>query len=396
MRTSLRSAFFLTALFLFLSASAFPADHYRARFTNDTPLELIAIRMDLDTTQGEVRRDRTDVHLPEDGSYSIDITGAIQPLRIAVEVVNGLFVFDDLSTLEMLPMMDFDVSLEDDDVWLIQSVPSGDDCKAKGKYIRYLTAANSVNAVDKTAIVKAKTNDEARQLVEAIVAAAGEPESMDVEAGPIWDNDHARERCPESIAEWGEEHGTDGSPRWNGQWTTTIPGEMSVCGMVRGPARLEETLFENDEDQTLSFPIEWNGRLGVGRTLPLERGSDAVAISLRLDLLDDSLEETLDALRQDGFRPWSSRIEYKSNREETEEQYEETPPEEAMKAILQHFDSARSEKTINVMQIILVDEETFKKAQAEESVENRSGVLLFCSQEVLDAIFLPDVSIILP
>ncbi|GHB22545.1 hypothetical protein GCM10007094_08390 [Pseudovibrio japonicus] len=45
----------------------------------------------------------------------------------------------------------------------------------------------------------------------------------DVEAGPIWNQLDAEEKCPQVAAEAG---GT-----WNGQWTTTIPGEMSVCGV---------------------------------------------------------------------------------------------------------------------------------------------------------------------
>lgn len=43
----------------------------------------------------------------------------------------------------------------------------------------------------------------------------------DVKAGPIWDNNDARERCPEVCAENGG---------WNGQWTTTEEGVQSVCG----------------------------------------------------------------------------------------------------------------------------------------------------------------------
>lgn len=46
--------------------------------------------------------------------------------------------------------------------------------------------------------------------------------TIDIPAGPIWNNDDAQVKCPIVCASRG---GT-----WNGQWTTVIEGEMSVCG----------------------------------------------------------------------------------------------------------------------------------------------------------------------
>jgi hypothetical protein len=44
-----------------------------------------------------------------------------------------------------------------------------------------------------------------------------------VEAGPIWSNHDAKAKCP----------GVCGGPkRWNGQWWTTRPGQMSVCECI--------------------------------------------------------------------------------------------------------------------------------------------------------------------
>lgn len=57
---------------------------------------------------------------------------------------------------------------------------------------------------------------------------ANEGVAIDVEAGPIWDNDHARKRCPELLAEWLKAN-PDKDAVWTGNWTTTIRGEMSVC-----------------------------------------------------------------------------------------------------------------------------------------------------------------------
>ena len=48
--------------------------------------------------------------------------------------------------------------------------------------------------------------------------------TLDVLAGPIWNNDDAQTKCPVVCASYG---GT-----WNGQWSTVVEGKMSVCGCV--------------------------------------------------------------------------------------------------------------------------------------------------------------------
>lgn len=44
----------------------------------------------------------------------------------------------------------------------------------------------------------------------------------DVNAGPIWNQQIANDTCPKVCMQQGQS--------WNGQWTTTKPGSMSVCG----------------------------------------------------------------------------------------------------------------------------------------------------------------------
>ncbi|MBL8345723.1 MAG: RICIN domain-containing protein [Rubrivivax sp.] len=46
--------------------------------------------------------------------------------------------------------------------------------------------------------------------------------TRDVEAGPLFSNAEAARKCP-AVCSPG---------RWNGQWVTTVPGRMSVCGCV--------------------------------------------------------------------------------------------------------------------------------------------------------------------
>jgi hypothetical protein len=50
--------------------------------------------------------------------------------------------------------------------------------------------------------------------------------TIDVLAGPIWNQDDAKEKCPIVCASYGGE--------WNGQWTTPDEtfGKMSVCGCI--------------------------------------------------------------------------------------------------------------------------------------------------------------------
>ena len=46
--------------------------------------------------------------------------------------------------------------------------------------------------------------------------------ATDIQAGPIWDNSDAQLKCPVTCETVGG--------NWNGNWTTTVWNEMSVCG----------------------------------------------------------------------------------------------------------------------------------------------------------------------
>lgn len=49
----------------------------------------------------------------------------------------------------------------------------------------------------------------------------------DMPAGPIYSNSQAEQQCPTVCA--------SADSTWNKQWTTTVPGKMSVCGCVANP-----------------------------------------------------------------------------------------------------------------------------------------------------------------
>ncbi|WP_263143800.1 mannan-binding lectin [Pseudomonas sp. RIT-PI-AD] len=53
----------------------------------------------------------------------------------------------------------------------------------------------------------------------------GQCKATDVQAGPIWNNDDAQQKCVQTCKDKGG---------WNGNWTTTVQGRMSVCGCCGG------------------------------------------------------------------------------------------------------------------------------------------------------------------
>ena len=57
--------------------------------------------------------------------------------------------------------------------------------------------------------------------------AAGMGECLDVQAGPIMSNSQAEAICGGASGACGN---SSSILKWNGQWTTTVPGKMSVCG----------------------------------------------------------------------------------------------------------------------------------------------------------------------
>ena len=52
-------------------------------------------------------------------------------------------------------------------------------------------------------------------------AAIAQDKTIDVQAGPIWNQSDAQAKCPNLARQNG---GT-----WTGNWRTTVPGRMSVC-----------------------------------------------------------------------------------------------------------------------------------------------------------------------
>lgn len=75
--------------------------------------------------------------------------------------------------------------------------------------------------------------------------------TRNIEAGPIWSQSDAEDKCPRLAAE--------AQGQWTGQWRTTVPGQMSVCEVTdRAPVRtqsVEAGPIWNQSDANLKCPV---------------------------------------------------------------------------------------------------------------------------------------------
>ncbi|MFY7803343.1 MAG: mannan-binding protein [Limnoraphis robusta] len=99
----------------------------------------------------------------------------------------------------------------------------------------------------------------------AIFAFSSPAFALDVKAGPIWNNDDAKVKCPVAAQVY--------NAQWNGQWTTTVPGQMSVCGTnaaflptISLPGDVNAGPIWNNDDAKVKCPVAaasangvWNG-----------------------------------------------------------------------------------------------------------------------------------------
>lgn len=95
---------------------------------------------------------------------------------------------------------------------------------------------------------------------------AGPALALDIPAGPIWNNEDAKLKCPVAAHVY--------QTPWNGQWKTTIPGRMSVCGTnlrvlptIKIPGDVFAGPIWNNEDARVKCPVAayaargtWNGQ----------------------------------------------------------------------------------------------------------------------------------------
>ncbi|MBX3563844.1 MAG: mannan-binding lectin [Sphingomonas sp.] len=99
----------------------------------------------------------------------------------------------------------------------------------------------------------------AGMLVTAPAFAQNQPQTIDVNAGPIWNQPDANAKCPKVAGDYGG--------KWNGQWKTTVPGKMSVCGVTFYTRDVEAGPIWNQSDANVKCPAAtrkaggvWNGQ----------------------------------------------------------------------------------------------------------------------------------------
>ncbi len=369
-------------------------------YENETPFELVSIRATLETTRG-MRNTHSRVNLARGGAYSIGVNGAVKPLRIQVEFAAGRLEFDDLSGLRAEEDMRLAVIHDESGTRLEQAGTDDPPRAAQGRAVWFLNDGNRPNAVSKAVIVKAENMDDVRRMVKDAVSAAGggqKQASFAVEAGPIWNNDHAGERCPELLKEWSGTRGP-GEPeaRWAGGWSTTVPDQMSVCVFLAGPAGIEDTLFEEDEGKKLAFPVAWGDTVGVGQAAPLSDDSPDIAVLLRLALKENTLRAVFEDLAKEGYRPWTADVRKRRIEDGVVLRYGKggKDAEADWAGLFETLAAARGDCSLHDAAVVLVSEKSFRDAAEDKKPAPAPGVLLRCGPGNVEAVFVPDGSILM-
>jgi hypothetical protein len=333
------------------------------------------------------------------------VQGVILPERILIDTATATYDFDDLSGLNPDREMRLEV-LREDGLPRLRRLDS-EDAEVVGMAIEYLTPENRPNAVDRGFLTRARSLEDIQALVKTAMKDAtrdefGEEPSFDLEAGLIMDQEQAESRCPEVVEEWNAAN--DGAALWNGNWSTTVPDEMSVCGCAPGVVTLSGTLFEQDDGwgKALSFPLLWMEWIGVARVRAVD-GDDSgkgLVIDLRFSLPDEGREEMLDELmsdlRVDGFRPWSFQMAAVDREEEKiaevelafhdgdKDKYD--AQDEMQEALFAAYNDADTLQAI----AIWVEEEEYEKARNGEDLSAAQAVRILFGKRTFNAIFVPD------
>ena len=395
----------ISALFFSVGVGVLAGERADLLFTNGLNQEILLCRVKYSTPYDEPRYMSSGILLPPGQEWRVGVQGVILPERILIDTATATYYFDDLSGLNPDRTMRLEVLHEDGQPRLRRL--DSEDTEVVGMAIEYLTPENRPNAVDLGFLTSARNLEEVRALVKAAVKDAarnelGEEPSFDLEAGPIMDQEHAESRCPEVVEEWNAAN--DGAARWNGNWSTTVPGEMSVCGCAPGGVDLSGTLFEQDDrwEKALSFPLLWMEWIGVARVQAIDEDDSekGLVIDLRLNLPDEGREEMLDELmsdlRVDGFRPWSFRMATAGGEEEEPVEVEFAfhdgdkdkydAQDEMQEALFAAYNDADTLQAIAVW----VNEDEYEKARNGEELSAAQAVRILFGKRTFNAVFVPD------
>jgi hypothetical protein len=374
-------------------------------FTNGLNQEILLCRVKYSTPHDEPRYMSSSILLPPGQEWRVGVQGVILPERILLDTAAATYDFDDLSGLNPDREMRLEV-LREDGLPRLRRLDS-EDAEVVGTEIEYLTPENRLTAVDRGFLTSARNLEDVRALVEVAVKDAtrdefGEEPSFDLEAGPIMNQEQAESRCPEVVEEWNRAN--DGAARWNGNWSVTIPDEMSVCGCAPGTEDLSGTLFEQDDGwgKALSFPLLWMEWFGVARVRAVDEDDSekGLVIDLRFSLPDEGREEMLDELMRDlrieGLRPWSFQMAALDSEGEKlaevelafhdgdKDKYD--TQNEMQEALFAAYNDADTLQAI----AIWVKEEEYEKARNGEELSAAQAVRILFGKGTFNAVFVPD------
>jgi len=399
--------FFIVVVMLILVASVGAAAGERAdiMITNGLDREIVSLRVKYSTPYDEPRVMSSAIMLPPGQEWRVGVQGVILPERILIDTATATYDFSDLSGLNPDEEMRLEALFENGQPRL-RRLDSG-DAEIGGMAVEYLTPENQPNAVGRDFLTSAGSLEDVRVLVEVTVKDAsrdefGEEPSFDLEAGPIMNQEHAESRCPEVVEEWNAAN--NGAARWNGNWSTTIPGEMSICGCAPGAGDLSGTLFEQDDgwEKTLSFPLRWMEWIGVARVQAVDEddSEQGLVMDLCFNLPNEGREEMLDELlsdlRIDGFRPWNFQMATLNGAEEElaevelafhdgdKDKYD--AQDEMQQALFAAYNDADALQAI----AIWVQEEEYEKAQKGEELSAAQAVRILLGKGTFNAVFVPD------
>lgn len=378
-------------------------------YTNGLDETILGLRVKYSTPYDEPRFDNSRISLPAGRDYSIGVQGAILPELIIVDLATKSYVFTDLSGLNPADRMHIAIERVENTP-LIRRIDA--EGEVEGRERGYLTAANRPNAVDKDHVMEVAGYDELMELIRERIGEAaesqGELEAFDLEAGPIWNQRYALERCPEVAREWSEKNGREA--RWTGHWLTTVPGEMSVCGCVAGTADEKGTVFVEDEwrGETTYFPVFWMEWFGVGYAATTGGSGEGMTIGMRFRLPDENvtemLGELLEDLRVDGYRPVRFAVEAADLNgdgdaeellnEEIDFRAADGDKWDAHDRIMALLDAGYAGTTVEAS-LVWVDDGAFEEVKAGGEVPETRAILCRFTKDILEVVFVSDGSVFL-
>lgn len=378
-------------------------------YANGLDETILGVRVKYSTPYGEPRFSSSRIDLPAGGEYRIGVQGVILPEQMLIDLATKSYVFNDLSGLEPAGRMRIAIEHKEGKPRIRRSDAEGE---AEGIERNYLTVANRPNAVDKDSVMQAESCGELAVLLDRQIDEAterqGKLETVDIEAGPVWNQRHAQERCPEVAREWSDQHGREA--RWTGNWRTTVPGEMSECGCVAGTVDKEGTIFIEDDGwgEATYFPVFWKEWFGVGYVGEQNMTGACLPVVMRFRLPDGDaatmFHELLEDLRIDGYRPVLFRA------QAAELDGDGGPAElldeeidfrklgddkwDAHDRVMEAL-SAVYARTALRASLAWVENDAFEKAGAGEDIPKTRGVLCSFTKDTFEAVFVPDGSMLL-